>query len=74
MTSTATETRSAPLTYRAVVARFTAGGEIVLTSPADADKTDEELMALARHEAQYAGIDFDSADIVITDWTDRFAR
>lgn len=61
-----------PTTYRAVVARFTSGGEVVLTAPIDADKSDEEMMRLARHEAGFAGIDFDSADVSITEWTDRF--
>lgn len=61
-----------PVTYRAAVCRHIGGGETVLTAPIDADKTDEQLLTLARHEAAYAGIDFDSADIVITEWTDRF--
>lgn len=61
-------------TYRAVVAFFPGNGEIVLTAPADADKGDEEMMRLARHEAQYAGVDFDSVDIRVTEWTDRFTR
>lgn len=61
-----------PTTYRAVVARFTAGGEVVLTAPIDADKADDEMMKLARHEARFAGIDFDSADVRITEWTERF--
>lgn len=59
-----------PITYRAVVATFTAGGEIVLTAPADADKSDADLLSLARHEARFAGVDFDSAKIRITEWTD----
>lgn len=63
-------TTPTPLTYRAVVACFTAGGEIVLTAPADADKSDAEMMRLARVEARYACIDFDSAKVRITMWTD----
>lgn len=61
-----------PVTFRAVVARFTSGGEVVLTAPADADKTDAEMMQIARHEARFAGIDFGSADVSITEWTERF--
>lgn len=30
------------------------------------------MMRLARHEAQFAGIDFDSVDVRITEWTDRW--
>jgi len=61
-----------PTTYRAVVARFTSGGEVVLTAPIDADKDETEMMRLARHEARFAGIDFGSADVRITEWTERF--
>jgi hypothetical protein len=59
-----------PHTYRAAVATFTAGGEIVLTCPADATLSDSDLLAAARKEARFAGVDFDSAKIRITEWTD----
>lgn len=72
MPATNTASTARPTTYRAVVARFTAGGEIVLTAPIDADKSEAEMMRLARHEARFAGIDFDSAAVRITDWTDQF--
>ena len=67
----ATQTPAASsITYRAAVATFTAGGEIVLTSPADADLSDADLLAIARKEARFACVDFDSAKIRITEWTD----
>jgi len=72
MPATQTAASSRPTTYRAVVARFTAGGEVVLTAPADADKPDDEMMQIAQHEARFAGIDFGSADVRITEWTERF--
>ncbi len=72
MPATNTACTARPSTYRAVVARYTTGGEVVLTAPADADKSEDEMMRLARHEARFACIDFDSADVRITEWTEQF--
>lgn len=63
-------TAAIPATYRAVVAFFPNGEKTVLTAPADADKPEVEMLRLARHEARFACIDFDSTDIRVTTWTD----
>lgn len=71
MHATDTAARTSHATFRAVVAFFSGGGEVVLTSQADAHLSDDDLMVIARHEAHFACIDFDSTDIRITEWTTR---
>ena len=66
----ALEVATIPATYRAVVYTAPNGGEVRLTSYADAHLSDEDLIAAAMREAGHACIACHPDRLRITDWTE----